>query len=44
MAKSKGKGYVLAGGTDLLVQMKSGAREPGLGLKFDEGAIKSFRA
>jgi carbon-monoxide dehydrogenase medium subunit len=30
MAKSKGKGYVLAGGTDLLVQMKSGAREPGL--------------
>lgn len=30
MAKSKGKGYVLAGGTDLLVQMKSGARAPGL--------------
>jgi carbon-monoxide dehydrogenase medium subunit len=30
MAASKGKGYVLAGGTDLLVQMKSGAREPGL--------------
>ena len=30
MAKAKGKGYVLAGGTDLLVQMKSGAREPGL--------------
>jgi len=30
MAKSKGKGYVLAGGTDLLVQMKSGTRSPGV--------------
>jgi len=29
MAAAKGKGYVLAGGTDLLVQMKSGLREPG---------------
>ena len=29
MAGAKGKGYILAGGTDLLVQMKSGAREPG---------------
>lgn len=29
MAAAKGKGYILAGGTDLLVQMKSGAREPG---------------
>jgi carbon-monoxide dehydrogenase medium subunit len=30
MAAAKGKGYILAGGTDLLVQMKSGAREPGV--------------
>src|SRR4029077_6846938 len=30
MAAAKGKGYVLAGGTDLLVQMKSGARTPGV--------------
>src|SRR5712664_2311607 len=30
MAAAKGKGYILAGGTDLLVQMKSGARTPGL--------------
>src|SRR4051812_42666108 len=29
MAAAKGKGYILAGGTDLLVQMKSGTREPG---------------
>jgi len=29
MAAAKGKGYILACGTDLLVQMKSGAREPG---------------
>ena len=29
MAAAKGKGYILAGGTDLLVQMKSGARTPG---------------
>ncbi len=29
MVAAKGKGYVLAGGTDLLVQMKSGLREPG---------------
>jgi carbon-monoxide dehydrogenase medium subunit len=29
MAAAKGKGYILAGGTDLLVQMKSGVREPG---------------
>jgi CO/xanthine dehydrogenase FAD-binding subunit len=29
MAAAKGKGYILAGGTDLLVQMKSGMREPG---------------
>ena len=29
MVAAKGKGYILAGGTDLLVQMKSGAREPG---------------
>jgi carbon-monoxide dehydrogenase medium subunit len=27
---AKGKGYVLAGGTDLLVQMKSGTRSPGV--------------
>ena len=30
MQAAKGKGYVLAGGTDLLVQMKSGARTPGV--------------
>jgi len=30
MAAAKGKGYILAGGTDLLVQMKSGARTPGV--------------
>jgi CO/xanthine dehydrogenase FAD-binding subunit len=30
MLAAKGKGYILAGGTDLLVQMKSGAREPGV--------------
>ena len=30
MQAAKGKGYVLAGGTDLLVQMKSGARAPGV--------------
>ena len=30
MQASKGKGYVLAGGTDLLVQMKSGTRAPGV--------------
>jgi CO/xanthine dehydrogenase FAD-binding subunit len=30
MAAAKGKGYILAGGTDLLVQMKSGTREPGV--------------
>ena len=29
MQAAKGKGYILAGGTDLLVQMKSGARAPG---------------
>src|SRR5580765_3505307 len=29
MVAAKGKGYILAGGTDLLVQMKSGVREPG---------------
>jgi carbon-monoxide dehydrogenase medium subunit len=29
MVAAKGKGYILAGGTDLLVQMKSGTREPG---------------
>ena len=29
-AAAKGKGYVLAGGTDLLVQMKSGMRSPGV--------------
>ncbi len=29
MLAAKGKGYVLAGGTDLLVQMKSGMRSPG---------------
>jgi CO/xanthine dehydrogenase FAD-binding subunit len=29
MVAAKGKGYILAGGTDLLVQMKSGMREPG---------------
>ena len=27
--RQRGKGYILAGGTDLLVQMKSGARTPG---------------
>src|SRR5437868_13652412 len=27
MAAARGKGYILAGGTDLLVQMKSGVRE-----------------
>ena len=30
MQAAKGKGYVLAGGTDLLVQMKSGMRAPGV--------------
>jgi len=30
MAKSKGKGYVLAGGTDLLVQMRADVLEPEL--------------
>lgn len=30
MQAAKGKGYILAGGTDLLVQMKSGARAPGV--------------
>ena len=30
MAKAKGKAFVLAGGTDLLVRMKSGALEPDL--------------
>jgi carbon-monoxide dehydrogenase medium subunit len=30
MQAAKGKGYVLAGGTDLLVQMKSGTRSPGV--------------
>jgi carbon-monoxide dehydrogenase medium subunit len=30
MLAAKGKGYILAGGTDLLVQMKSGARAPGV--------------
>ena len=30
MLAAKGKGYILAGGTDLLVQMKSGARTPGV--------------
>jgi CO/xanthine dehydrogenase FAD-binding subunit len=30
MVAAKGKGYILAGGTDLLVQMKSGTREPGV--------------
>jgi CO/xanthine dehydrogenase FAD-binding subunit len=30
MQAAKGKGYVLAGGTDLLVQMKSGLRTPGV--------------
>lgn len=30
MLAAKGKGYVLAGGTDLLVQMKSGLRTPGV--------------
>jgi CO/xanthine dehydrogenase FAD-binding subunit len=30
MAASKGKGFILAGGTDLLVQMKSGMRSPGV--------------
>jgi CO/xanthine dehydrogenase FAD-binding subunit len=30
MAAAGGKGYILAGGTDLLVQMKSGMREPGV--------------
>lgn len=29
MLAAGGKGFVLAGGTDLLVQMRSGAREPG---------------
>ena len=30
MLAAKGKGYILAGGTDLLVQMKSGMRTPGV--------------
>ena len=30
MLAAKGKGYILAGGTDLLVQMKSGVRAPGV--------------
>ena len=30
LAASKGKGRILAGGTDLLVQMKSGAAAPGI--------------
>jgi CO/xanthine dehydrogenase FAD-binding subunit len=30
MLAAKGKGYILAGGTDLLVQMKSGLRSPGV--------------
>ncbi len=30
MAAAKGKGRILAGGTDLLVQMKSGAQAPGV--------------
>ncbi|CAN5923099.1 xanthine dehydrogenase family protein subunit M [soil metagenome] len=30
MLAANGKGYILAGGTDLLVQMKSGARAPGV--------------
>ena len=30
MQAAKGKGYILAGGTDLLVQMKSGTRTPGV--------------
>jgi carbon-monoxide dehydrogenase medium subunit len=30
MLAAKGKGYILAGGTDLLVQMKSGLRSPGI--------------
>jgi carbon-monoxide dehydrogenase medium subunit len=30
MLAAKGKGYILAGGTDLLVQMKSGVRTPGV--------------
>jgi carbon-monoxide dehydrogenase medium subunit len=30
MLAAKGKGYILAGGTDLLVQMKSGLRSPGM--------------
>jgi CO/xanthine dehydrogenase FAD-binding subunit len=30
MAAAKGKGHILAGGTDLLVQMKSGLRSPGV--------------
>jgi CO/xanthine dehydrogenase FAD-binding subunit len=30
MLAAKGKGYILAGGTDLLVQMKSGLRTPGV--------------
>ena len=30
MAAAKGKGYILAGGTDLLVEMKWGTREPGV--------------
>jgi carbon-monoxide dehydrogenase medium subunit len=30
MVAAKGKGYILAGGSDLLVQMKSGLREPGV--------------
>jgi len=30
MQAAKGKGYILAGGTDLLVQMTSGARTPGV--------------
>jgi len=30
MAKSKGKGYVLAGGTDLLPQLKNHVLKPGV--------------
>ena len=34
MLAAKGKGYILAGGTDLLVQMKSGVRAPGVIVMF----------